>query len=680
MKSTYGVRIVICPHLASQGLLVEAERALEASVLAGIGIGVPENQGIGASVRETSAAYQAGAVGVAASPPTEVAVAEVCTDPSTFGSAGVAQGASVVAASCDRLSLPDDLRRAAVGTAGDPSRVTVLTIEVPSGGLKDERHGSMAAATLWAAIWQLQAHPGFRPENVRSALSWSRGPVSRRSLIRLSYRDLASCPTVSAGSCAAASGCRICVQKCPTGALAVSKSGNYVEVERSICSGCGICAWVCPTGAAAMPGWEWAQAWASVRGAAEALYRRGLIAPAAPIERGSEKSNVGRASDTKPISSDTTPVANNTMPIADDTVRIANGTTPVSNPTAPGFIWTCSRTTACPTGWAMGKVSCTAVLDARAILAPLLLGFSTVGVAHCGDGCLSGKRDWLEEKLGFLRRLVAAVGRDARSIELFTHRPPSELLERRAGEISAFEPVGTTKCMRLVASQGERSAQDVVGMTRSTRARRSRWPPIEPLPMRAPTVAEVLKAYAYAFGGVGHGVRDEGAEQSEVVPVDPGATRLPTVFGSGSPLGIVQVDQSACTLCGSCASVCPSGALTTNLGLESWTESPARQGDGQACDQGAEAVLDFDHGLCVACGNCVDACPERLRGAIAVEPGVDFALLSGGPVRQASSAIHRCRRCGAAVASSRSVERVAAILGREFSEKMLLCTACKGLS
>ncbi len=54
--------------------------------------------------------------------------------------------------------------------------------------------------------------------------------------------------------------------------------------------------------------------------------------------------------------------------------------------------------------------------------------------------------------------------------------------------------------------------------------------------------------------------------------------------------GKVLVDQSACTLCMSCVSVCPAGALS---------------------DGGDTPKLKFYHGNCVQCGLCKVSCPEK---------------------------------------------------------------------
>ncbi len=68
----------------------------------------------------------------------------------------------------------------------------------------------------------------------------------------------------------------------------------------------------------------------------------------------------------------------------------------------------------------------------------------------------------------------------------------------------------------------------------------------------------------------------------------------------GAPYGAVLVDQDACTLCLSCVSLCPSGALGDNPDLPQ---------------------LRFQEDACLQCGLCANVCPEN---AIALEPRLNL--------------------------------------------------------
>ncbi|MGX1495376.1 ferredoxin [Labrenzia sp. MBR-25] len=79
-------------------------------------------------------------------------------------------------------------------------------------------------------------------------------------------------------------------------------------------------------------------------------------------------------------------------------------------------------------------------------------------------------------------------------------------------------------------------------------------------------------------------------EPAKVIP-------LPT----GAPYGTVELDQDACTLCLSCVSLCPSGALKEN------PDAPQ---------------LRFQEDACLQCGICTTICPEK---ALSLDPRLDLS-------------------------------------------------------
>jgi ferredoxin len=91
---------------------------------------------------------------------------------------------------------------------------------------------------------------------------------------------------------------------------------------------------------------------------------------------------------------------------------------------------------------------------------------------------------------------------------------------------------------------------------------------------------------------------------------------------AGAPFGTVEVDGEKCTLCYSCVSVCPAGALLDGAG---------------------QPNLNFIERNCVQCGLCETACPED---AIALQTRL---LLT--PQAQQKRVVHKdapfeCVRCG----------------------------------
>ncbi|MCE0505335.1 4Fe-4S binding protein [Roseivivax sp. GX 12232] len=102
----------------------------------------------------------------------------------------------------------------------------------------------------------------------------------------------------------------------------------------------------------------------------------------------------------------------------------------------------------------------------------------------------------------------------------------------------------------------------------------------------------------------------------------------------GSPYGAVLVDPDACTLCLSCVSLCPSGALGDN------PDKPQ---------------LLFQEDACLQCGLCANICPED---AIALEPRMDLseAALSQRVLHEEEP--FACVECGALFGVKSTIDRI----------------------
>ncbi|MEX5727190.1 ferredoxin [Rhodovulum iodosum] len=112
----------------------------------------------------------------------------------------------------------------------------------------------------------------------------------------------------------------------------------------------------------------------------------------------------------------------------------------------------------------------------------------------------------------------------------------------------------------------------------------------------------------------------------------------PVPLPQGAPYGTVVLDQDACTLCLSCAGLCPPGALGDN---------PDRP------------ELRFREDACVQCGLCVTVCPED---AIRLEPRLDIsdAALSHRVLKEEEP--FHCIECGKPFGVKSTIERIAAKL------------------
>jgi ferredoxin len=104
---------------------------------------------------------------------------------------------------------------------------------------------------------------------------------------------------------------------------------------------------------------------------------------------------------------------------------------------------------------------------------------------------------------------------------------------------------------------------------------------------------------------------------------------------AGAPFGAVEIDVAGCTLCLSCVSACPTGALS---------DDPARP------------LLRFAEAACVQCGLCKATCPEKVVSLVprlAFDPAT-CVLKEEEP--------YPCIRCGKPFGVRSTIERVLAKL------------------
>lgn len=126
-------------------------------------------------------------------------------------------------------------------------------------------------------------------------------------------------------------------------------------------------------------------------------------------------------------------------------------------------------------------------------------------------------------------------------------------------------------------------------------------------------------------------------------------------------LGLIELGPS-CTVCGSCASACPTDALTYEY-------------------EESGASVSFDAGACVACSQCVVACPERDRDAIRLTSVVDTDSLSEGRAVMRTDGIVNCSRCGSPVAPQHLLDRILVLVGTHDAPPAWtkLCSDCRSL-
>jgi ferredoxin len=105
-----------------------------------------------------------------------------------------------------------------------------------------------------------------------------------------------------------------------------------------------------------------------------------------------------------------------------------------------------------------------------------------------------------------------------------------------------------------------------------------------------------------------------------------------------APFGAVEIDVGGCTLCLSCVSACPTGALR---------DDPGRP------------MLGFVEDACVQCGLCQATCPEKV---ITLRPQLDFRAVTASARVLKEEEPFCCIRCGKPFGVKGTIERVTAKL------------------
>ncbi|MFC3722996.1 4Fe-4S binding protein [Neoaquamicrobium sediminum] len=107
---------------------------------------------------------------------------------------------------------------------------------------------------------------------------------------------------------------------------------------------------------------------------------------------------------------------------------------------------------------------------------------------------------------------------------------------------------------------------------------------------------------------------------------------------AAAPFGGLDVNIDGCTLCLSCVSACPTGALS---------------------DSEDHPALYFSESACVQCGLCAATCPEKV---ITLTPRVDFAAWSAPRLAVKQEEPYDCIRCSTPFGTRSTVERIVAKL------------------
>jgi len=152
-----------------------------------------------------------------------------------------------------------------------------LGITCSSDGWVIERHPKLdPVATMTDGVFAAGCALG--PRDIPSSVA-NGAAAAARILGRISQGELALEPIRASVDEARCSGCRICNDLCPFGAISFER-GRGTEVDPALCQGCGVCIAACPAGAISGTGFSDAQILAQIEG----LLFPGTIHPEAGLD------------------------------------------------------------------------------------------------------------------------------------------------------------------------------------------------------------------------------------------------------------------------------------------------------------------------------------------------------------------------------------------------------------
>jgi ferredoxin len=252
------------------------------------------------------------------------------------------------------------------------------------------------------------------------------------------------------------------------------------------------------------------------------------------------------------------------------------------------------------------RLPCLSIVTAGWLLQLLAAGVPAVVLAGCGDGCRVGGAGRARAIVDTARRVVAAGGASA-----------GDRVRLYLGGV----PEGPAPAAGAPAPSPARAGAPAPGSSATAEG-------TAPVATAGPWLAQPGPRLSEPWATT--------AAAAALLP--PGAALEDLPAGPGA-LSVTE----RCTLCGLCASVCPTGAVALETGV-------------------ATSTLTFDPASCAGCGNCVRICPE---GALRLSRRLDPDELSGGRRRLRAGAQALCRSCGGPVAPGPMLERIGELLAHE---------------
>lgn len=264
-------------------------------------------------------------------------IPDLCARPLQIAESGTDADNAVVVLHRKAYDLAH-VQKALRATDIDPLGAQVLDVEP---------HVEVAAPTLAGLAARAAAFSGSEPESAKPVFPQT---VTRRGFLRMPAPVYVPVPRVDHGTCAAADGCRACVDTCPQDAYTWRK--GRIQFNKDACEPCGRCVAVCPTEAIENPA-------------------------ATPAMLASQ-------------------------------IAAAIGTTD----DAVGIQFVCSRADIeASDGWLDVAVPCTGMVRGAWLISALLIGSGAVAVLPCSaGGCALGLDEHAKEAVDFARSALAAAG------------------------------------------------------------------------------------------------------------------------------------------------------------------------------------------------------------------------------------------------------------------------------